>query len=62
MGPSAEIGAYAMLIGVTIGIILGIIAAVKQNTWIDYLATLFSVVAISVPSFVLAVLLQYFLL
>ncbi|MDJ1111003.1 ABC transporter permease [Macrococcus caseolyticus] len=60
LGPSAEIGAYAMLIGVTIGIILGIIAAVKQNTWIDYLATLFSVVAISVPSFVLAVLLQYF--
>lgn len=61
LGPSAEIGLYAMIIGVTLGIILGVIAAVKQNTWVDYLATIFSVLAISVPSFVLAVLLQYFL-
>ncbi|MBC9874320.1 oligopeptide ABC transporter permease [Macrococcoides bohemicum] len=61
LGPSAEIGLYAMIIGVTLGIILGVIAAVKQNTWVDYLATVFSVLAISVPSFVLAVLLQYFL-
>lgn len=61
LGPSAEIGLYAMIIGIICGILLGVIAAVKQNTWIDYLATTFSVFAISVPSFVLAVLLQYFL-
>lgn len=61
LGPSAEIGIYAMIIGITLGIILGVIAAVKQNTWIDYIATVFSVFAISVPSFVLAVLLQYYL-
>ncbi|WP_414044637.1 oligopeptide ABC transporter permease [Macrococcus equi] len=61
LGPSAEIGLYAMIIGVILGILLGVIAAVKQNTWVDYLATVFSVIAISVPSFVLAVLLQYFL-
>lgn len=61
LGPSAEIGIYAMIIGITLGIILGVIAAVKQNTWIDYIATIFSVFAISVPSFVLAVLLQYYL-
>ncbi|WP_414055975.1 oligopeptide ABC transporter permease [Macrococcus equi] len=61
LGPSAEIGLYAMIIGVILGIILGVIAAVKQNTWVDYIATVFSVLAISVPSFVLAVLLQYFL-
>ncbi|UTH14446.1 oligopeptide ABC transporter permease [Macrococcus equipercicus] len=61
LGPSAEIGLYAMIIGIIAGILLGVIAAVKQNTWVDYIATLFSVLAISVPSFVLAVLLQYYL-
>ncbi|TDL95442.1 ABC transporter permease [Macrococcus brunensis] len=60
LGPSAEVGLYALILGVVVGIILGVVAAVKQNTWIDYLATIFSVIAISVPSFVLAVLLQYF--
>ncbi|BAH17312.1 oligopeptide ABC transporter permease protein OppB [Macrococcoides caseolyticum JCSC5402] len=61
IGPSTEIGIYAMIIGLILGILLGVIAAVKQNTWTDYLATIFSVFAISVPSFVLAVLLQYYL-
>lgn len=59
LGPSAEVGLYAMIIGVILGILLGVIAAVKQNSWADYLATVISVIAISVPSFVLAVLLQY---
>ena len=31
----------------------------KQNTWVDYTTTIISVIAVSVPSFVLAVLLQY---
>ncbi|EKU48078.1 oligopeptide ABC transporter permease [Staphylococcus massiliensis] len=57
--PSLEMGLIAMIIGVVIGVILGVIAAVKQNTWVDYTATFISVIAISVPSFVLAVLLQY---
>ncbi|GGA98913.1 ABC transporter permease [Macrococcus hajekii] len=61
LGPSAEIGTYALIFGTIVGIILGVIAAVRQNTWIDYLATIFSVLAISVPSFVLAALLQYYL-
>ena len=50
-----------MIIGIIVGVLLGVVAAVKQNTWIDYLATFFSVLAISIPSFVLAVLLQYYL-
>lgn len=57
--PSFQMGLIAMAIGVVLGVILGVIAATKQNTWVDYLATLISVIAISVPSFVLAVLLQY---
>ena len=57
--PSIEMGITAMIIGVILGVILGVAAATKQNTWVDYTATVISVVAVSVPSFVLAVLLQY---
>ncbi|EGQ2769477.1 ABC transporter permease [Staphylococcus pseudintermedius] len=57
--PSFQMGLFAMVIGVILGVILGVIAATRQNTWVDYLATFISVMAISVPSFVLAVLLQY---
>lgn len=48
-----------MVIGVILGLILGVAAATKQNTWVDYSSTVISVIAVSVPSFVLAVLLQY---
>lgn len=57
--PSFQMGLFAMVIGVILGVILGVIAATRQNTWVDYLATFISVIAISVPSFVLAVFLQY---
>lgn len=57
--PSFQMGLFAMVIGVILGVILGVIAATRQNTWVDYLATFISVIAISVPSFILAVLLQY---
>ena len=53
--PSMEMGITAMVIGV----VLGVAAATKQNTWVDYTTTIISVIAVSVPSFVLAVLLQY---
>ncbi|UDI78719.1 ABC transporter permease [Staphylococcus taiwanensis] len=57
--PSMEMGIIAMIIGVILGLILGVAAATKQNTWVDYTTTVISVIAVSVPSFVLAVLLQY---
>lgn len=56
--PSMEMGITAMVIGVVLGLVLGV-AAAKQNTWVDYTTTIISVIAVSVPSFVLAVLLQY---
>ena len=54
-----EMGITAMVIGVVLGLVLGVAAATKQNTWVDYTTTIISVIAVSVPSFVLAVLLQY---
>ena len=50
----------AMFMASIIGIVLGVIAAVKQHTWFDNLAMSFSVLGISVPSYFSAILLGYF--
>ena len=54
-------GALALLIGIIIGITLGAIAAMKRNSWADHLITIISVFGVSIPSFVLAAFLQYFI-
>ena len=46
----------AMSIATTLGIITGIIAALKQNTWIDHSIISISVIGISVPTFLSAIL------
>ncbi|TAH55383.1 MAG: ABC transporter permease subunit, partial [Sphaerochaeta sp.] len=55
---SIVLGLWAMLISVTIGMGIGIIAAVRQNSWIDYLSMGLAVIGISVPLFVIAPVLQ----
>jgi len=50
----------AMLIATVAGIFLGIVAAVKQNTWMDTSAVFASVLGISAPSFFTGILLAYF--
>lgn len=54
---TVQLGLQALVLGVIVGIPIGIIAALKQNTWVDYLGVGFSVGGYSVPSFVLAILL-----
>ena len=44
---------------IPIGILLGVFAALKKNRWQDYAVSTLVMVAISVPSFVVAFLLQY---
>ncbi|MEK5071383.1 oligopeptide ABC transporter permease [Sporosarcina sp. FSL K6-1508] len=56
---SAILGAQAIVFGTIIGIILGMIAALKQNTVWDYGSTIVAILGISIPSFVFAALLQY---
>ncbi|MBD8067526.1 oligopeptide ABC transporter permease [Bacillus sp. PS06] len=60
IGPSAYLGFQSLLFGTVIGVLLGILAALKQNTIYDYGSTIFAVSGKSVPSFVFAGLLQYF--
>ncbi|MCK8606712.1 oligopeptide ABC transporter permease [Apilactobacillus ozensis] len=60
IGPSLLLGLQAMVIGVLLGIVLGALGAIKKNTWVDTSTTIISILGISIPSFVLAILLQYF--
>ncbi len=57
--PTILINIYSTLIGVPIGLGLGILAALKKNKWQDQLINIFIILLISVPSIVLALLLQY---
>jgi oligopeptide transport system permease protein len=52
---SATVGFYALIITIGLGLLLGIVAALRQNTWVDYVASSASVVGYSIPSFVLAI-------
>ncbi|MCT1901717.1 oligopeptide ABC transporter permease [Oceanobacillus sojae] len=61
MGPSLQLGIQAMIIGTIIGVALGVLAAMFQNTWIDYGSTFLAILGKSIPSFVLAALLQYYI-
>ncbi len=47
---------YALVFTLIIGIASGIIAALKQNTWIDQAAMMFAMIGISVPNFFLGLL------
>ncbi len=47
-------GFWSFLIAVIVGVALGVVAAIRQNTWIDYLAVGISVGAQALPNFVLA--------
>jgi peptide/nickel transport system permease protein len=49
----------AMLFATFTGILLGVIAAIKQNTWMDTTAVFTSVIGISAPSFFMAIVIAY---
>ncbi|MEW6636256.1 MAG: ABC transporter permease [Actinomycetota bacterium] len=56
---SAFLGVQAVILGLVLGLGLGIIAALKHNTWWDTLAVVVAVIGIAVPTFVLGPILQY---
>lgn len=61
IGPSVQLALEAMAFGVIFGILLGVIAAMYQNRWPDYTSTFIAILGKSVPSFVFATVLQYWL-
>ena len=57
---SIELGVYAFLFAIVFGVPLGMIAALRHNRWGDYSAMFVSNVFHSVPNFLVATLLIYF--
>ena len=55
VGPTVELMSLAIVVSLVVGIPLGIIAAVRRNTVVDYAATVLSLGAISVPPFFLGI-------
>jgi len=50
-----KIGLLTIGISYTLGVLLGFIAALRQNTWIDYLVTFGATLGLTVPNFVVAI-------
>ena len=58
---SADLGIRAIIFAVIIGILLGAVAAIKRGSVWDSVSMFIAMIGVSVPSFILGAVLQYFL-
>lgn len=58
---SAELGFGALVVALIGGVLAGVISALRPNSWLDYLVTIFSTLGISVPTFIIGAVLVYWL-
>ncbi|WP_289136876.1 ABC transporter permease [uncultured Brevibacillus sp.] len=56
---SAKVGLVAIIIALIIGMLLGITSAIKRGKWADWTSMIFATVGISIPNFVLTVLMMF---
>ena len=61
MPATVIVNAYTMIFGVPLGLLFGIYAALKKNKWQDHFISTAVMIFVSVPSYVYAFLVQYFL-
>ncbi|MCM3078313.1 ABC transporter permease [Brevibacillus invocatus] len=52
-----QLALYSIILATVIGVVVGMVAAVKQNTWVDRLVVFFSLLGISAPGFWIALFL-----
>lgn len=57
---SADLGLRALSMSVSLGLVLGIIAALNRGRTLDYLCIIIAIIGTSVPEFIIGALLQYF--
>lgn len=50
---SLELGLLSLAVALTLGLTLGVLAAVRRNTWIDYACSSVAMIGVCVPTFVL---------
>ncbi len=59
LGPTIELAILQVMVAITVAVPIGIISAVRQDTWLDYILRLFAIFWLAVPSFFVGVLLLY---
>ena len=52
---SAQVGLVSIGLALLVGVPLGIISALKQNSWVDYVAMFVSMLGVSIPNFLLGI-------
>lgn len=60
LGPTLVLAIFALVFTWALAVPLGIIGAVRQHTWVDYLFTIFSYIGVATPNFLLALVLMWF--
>lgn len=61
IGPTLTLMGMSLAIAVTLGIPLGVFAAMRHYSWMDYLISVSGLIVVSIPSFFLALVLIYLL-
>jgi len=59
LAPSIELAILQIVIAIMVAVPIGIISAIRQDTWLDYILRLFAIFWLAVPSFFVGVLLLY---
>jgi peptide/nickel transport system permease protein len=59
LAPSIELGLLQIAVAIIVAVPIGIVSAVRQDTWLDYVLRLFAIFWLAVPSFFVGVLLLY---
>ena len=56
IGLSIELAIIATILAIAIAVPLGVLAAVRQDTWVDYVIRIFSIAGLAMPSFWIGIL------
>lgn len=59
-GPTVLLASAALFLAILISVPLGVISAIKRNSWIDRIATAFAFLGVSIPNFWLGIMLMIF--
>lgn len=59
LGNSFKVGGIAVLLGTFVGLVLGIVAALNRDKFMDVFCSVFSILGVCVPAYVFLIFLQY---
>lgn len=59
LGPTLQLMGVALAFALVVGVTLGVLSALKQNTWIDHVLTVLGFIGLSMPVFFLGLLFVY---